>query len=539
MNTFNGDMSVKKITFIFSLLLFSFISSTLLAANNEQFQTNTAEKITEQGIYFPQNKYIETTLPTYQKNKDKLPTPIFDRRPDYIKFYYKAWQIGFDHFKKPMKNSPLIANFIDEAFNENIFLWDMSFSTMWGNYAHHIFPSINGLNNFYHSQLVDGEIVREIGEQDGKLGVKGWSEPGTAGNLNHPMLAWAELESYYITADKQRLQSVYLPLKKYRESFKKIYIPEEGLYLTDHGAMDDSPRNTQLLAGIDVAAEMVLFDRWLAEIATELSINSEAQLYENRAKKYSDFINAKLWDDKTGFYYDWGKNNQRMKMRTIAAFWTMIAKIPNKNQLTALIKQLNDPKAFNTKHRVPTHPANEIGFTGDYWAGAVWAPTNTMVIQGLEANNYYKLAHEIAINHLDNTTKVFNETGTAWENYTPLTQKKGRKAKSDFVGWSGLAPINYLIKHAIGIRLNAPNNTITWRITELGRHGIKNLRFNGNSDATMNKITLIAQPRKTITDPLNFSVKCLKPFNLITISNGITKHYSIDCKQINFNQSVG
>ncbi|MCO4822416.1 MAG: hypothetical protein KC469_10130 [Flavobacteriaceae bacterium] len=480
------------------------------------------------GMFFDKKSYSGQSIPSFEKTKHLLPVPIFDNKPEYIDFYYKAWEIGFDHFKAPQKSSPLVSNYIDEAFNENIFLWDMSFSTMWGNYAHHIFPSIEGLDNFYRNQLPDGEIVREIGEKDGHLGVIGWSEPGTEGNLNHPILPWAELESFKTTANKNRLERVYLPLKKYRESFKKIYHKQSGLYLTDKAAMDDSPRNDQLLAGIDVAAEMVIFDYWLAEIATILNKPTEATFYNNRASEYSRFINNKLWDEKTGFYYDWGKDNKRMTMRTIAAFWTLLGKIPNEQQKLRLIEHLNNPNSFNTKHRVPTHPADEVGFNGDYWAGAVWVPTNTMIIQGLEINDEFTLAREIAMNHLNATTQVFLETGTAWENYHPLAWKKGQKAKPDFIGWSGLAPINYLIKHAIGIRINAPKNEIIWRINETSRHGINGLRFN-TYDNKMNSISLVAAKRESLTEDIIIASDCEKPFTLKVHIGEITKSFDIAC----------
>lgn len=512
--------------------IMAFAITTLLTAT-----TATAE----QGAFYPKKHYSGGPIPVFAQNKDKLPKPIFDDKPQYIDFYYKAWEIGFDHFKKPQATSPFVSNFIDEAFNENIFLWDMSFSTMWGNYAHHIFPGIEGLDNFYRTQKSDGEIVREVGEKDGHLGVIGWSEPGTAGNLNHPILPWAELESYKITGNKQRLANVYLPLVKYRESFKKIYHPASGLYLTDKAAMDDSPRNEQMLAGIDVASEMVIFDRWLAEIATKLEKHDEAKKYIARANEYTTFINQKLWDEQTGFYYDWGQNNKRMTMRTIAAFWTMLGKIPDKKQLARLIEHLNDPKSFNTRHRVPTHPADEVGFNGDYWAGAVWVPTNTMVIQGLEVNGKFELAREIAMNHLNSTTEVFLQTGTAWENYYPLEIKKGRKAKPDFIGWSGLAPINYLIKHAIGIRINAPENEITWRINETGRHGIEQLHFgsknnnssgnkNGNKNAALNVVSLVAAKRSSLNDPIKITAQCLLPFTLKVIANNASYVYPITCE---------
>ena len=133
------------------------------------------------------------------------------------------------------------------------------------------------------------------------------------------------------------------------------------------------------------------------------------------------------------------------------------------------------------------------------------------------------------MNHLDNTTQVFLDTNTAWENYTPLEIKQGRKAKPDFIGWSGLAPINYLIKHAIGLRINAPKNEITWRINEIGRHGIAGLRFNGQGEA-MNSVDLIAQKRTSLTDDIHINVQCSKDFTLNIISHNTFKSYQINCQ---------
>jgi len=480
------------------------------------------------GSFYPKREYKQTSIPKFEDTKHLLPRPIFDDNPTYIDFYYKAWEIGFSRFMAPEPTSPFVSNFIDEAFNENIFLWDMSFSTMWGNYAHHIFPSIEGLDNFYRMQLPDGEIVRELGEKDGKLGVEGWSLPGTPGNLNHPILPWAELEAYKFTADIERLRAVYLPLKKYRESYKKIYHEASGLYLTDHGAMDDSPRNDLMLAGIDVASEMVIFDRWLAEIAEIIGDDEGSKYYLARARDYAKHINATLWDEKTGFYYDWGKDGKRMSMRTIAAFWTLLGMIPSEQQLERLLAHLNDPKSFNTKHRVPTHPVDEQGFNGDYWAGAVWVPTNTMVIEGLEKNNRFALAREIALNHLDAATQVFKDTGTAWENYYPLEWEKGRKAKPDFVGWSGLAPINYLIKHKIGIRVDAPSNSITWHLSELSRHGVEGLRYK-TADGQWNTVSVVAGERKHLDDKLSIVVTCDVPFTLNVNQKQRARSLNIDC----------
>ena len=152
-NILNNSLKKSCRVFISITLCIAWLFSTVIFA--------------EQGGFYTKKNYSGQPIPSFSQNKNRLPKPIFDDKPEYIDFYYRAWQIGFEHFKKPQATSPFVSNFIDEAFNDNIFLWGMGFSTMWGNYAHHIFPSIEGLDNFYRTQKSDGEIVREVGENNG------------------------------------------------------------------------------------------------------------------------------------------------------------------------------------------------------------------------------------------------------------------------------------------------------------------------------------------------------------------------------------
>lgn len=88
---------------------------------------------------------------------------------------------------------------------------------------------------------VDGEIVRSVSLVDGSP--HRCSQAGTPSSLNHPLLAWAELESFAITADIERLKRVYEPLQRYYESFATILDPQTGLYRADWTSIDNSPRN--------------------------------------------------------------------------------------------------------------------------------------------------------------------------------------------------------------------------------------------------------------------------------------------------------
>ena len=105
--------------------------------------------------------------------------------------------------------------------------------------------------------------------------------------------------------------------------------------------------------------------------------------------------------------------------------------------------------------------------------GGVWASTNYMVIRGLQQYGYYDLANEIARCAVENVVKVFEKTGTLWENYAPETAAQGKPAKDKFVGWSGLFPITMLFEGIFGIEADALHDRVVWRITCKEKHGVK------------------------------------------------------------------
>ncbi len=100
------------------------------------------------------------------------------------------------------------------------------------------------------------------------------------------------------------------------------------------------------------------------------------------------------------------------------------------------------------------HPEYDPG--GGYWLGGVWPPTNYMVLRGLDRAGYNDLAHEISREDLDNVVRVYKDTGTLWENYAPERAAQGNRAKDDFVGWSGLAPIAGLFEYVFGLARRRP-----------------------------------------------------------------------------------
>jgi len=478
---------------------------------------STTVKAQEQGKYFGKKHYTKTALPVFSEVKKQLPNPIFDQDSNFINGYWKAWELAFRNFYEPTPENGFVSQYIDAAFNANTFLWDGCFMTMFCNYAYPLVPGISTLDNFYAKQHETGEICREIVRSNGKdyapwvnienkplfsrFGNEYGGKPGsilytgreipkpnpvlTLDALNHPILAWAELESYKVTGNKKRLNLVYDPLVYYYRALKKYLLQGNGLYMTDWAGMDNSPRNSFIEGGgtaVDISAEMVLFARNLSEIASILKKKKETKFYQKEATELSVIINQKMWNPQESFYDDLTLTGKFVPVKTIGSFWILLGQVATKQQAGMLVKELNNPSTFNRKHRVPTLAADQEKFDpmGGYWRGSIWAPTNTMVIRGLEKYGYDSLAYVIAMNHLENVTGIFVQTGTIWENYAADSLVQGNQAKNDFVGWSGIAPIMYFIEYAIGLKPDAGNNTLVWNIHSTQRCGMENFRFNSH-----------------------------------------------------------
>ena len=106
-------------------------------------------------------------LPDFEKEKGKLPEPVWAGHDDEIAAYYRAWEIAFRNLGKPTKESGFVSPYIDAAFNGHIFMWDSCFMLMFGKYGDSVHCFQKTLDNFYCKQHKDGFICREINELDG------------------------------------------------------------------------------------------------------------------------------------------------------------------------------------------------------------------------------------------------------------------------------------------------------------------------------------------------------------------------------------
>lgn len=228
-------------------------------------------------------------------------------------------------------------------------------------------------------------------------------------------------------------------------------------------------------------------------------------------------VNDKLWDENTHYYYDMWRGGKLSGVKTIGAYWALLAGVVPKERADAFVAHLENPDEFNRHHRPPTLSADhpEYVATGGYWRGSIWAPTTYMVLRGLEKYGYHKLSYDIACSNIENVVGVFNETGTLWENYAPETTHQGAPAKPDFVGWSGLFPITILFEFVFGIKANVGERKITWHVNRTERHGIERYPFGVDG-----VLDLMCEARGSTAEKPQISVKSNVPVSLEIIWDG-------------------
>lgn len=456
----------------------------------------------ETGIHFSKKAYLPEPLPAFEAVRPELPEPVISSRPDWRDMYWKCWQLAFSHLRQPPPGSPLVSNWLDEAFSPNIFQWDTCFMMMFARYGHHQFPAIRSLDNFYRLQRPSGFICREYREADGKAvhfdfdgGL--FSPSGWKNAVNPPVFSWAECETFKVTGDKSRFEMVLPVLEKYVEWLNRDGDPAavdwesngrrsgnspHGLYWnTSLGSgMDNTPKPTDPGCGwVDMSCQMVMQYRDLALIYQELGRPEKAKSALAEAQSISDRINRWCWDETDGFYYDVRGDGTKFRKKTSCGFWPLVAGVASKQQAARLVAHLRNPGEFWRPFVFPTLAADEEEYKADggYWLGGVWAPTNYAIIKGLERAGHEDFAAEASERYLDGMAAVFKQTGTVWENYAPESMAPGKPAKGDFVGWTGCGPIALLIENVLGFGPDGARNALRWHLRLREAHGIRRLRF--------------------------------------------------------------
>jgi hypothetical protein len=454
----------------------------------------------------------DAPLPTFEEARDLLPNPFWDDHDSAIACYWRVWDLAFRNLKRPAPGSGFVANFIDTAFNDCLFMWDSALILLFARYGARAFDFGRTLDNLYARQHDDGFICREIGVEDGRDRFERFDPAGTGPNV----MPWTEWEHYKTTDDRERLARVFPVLTAYHRWLKRYRTWPDGTYWTTGlgSGMDNQPRFLEReierekgwperilhhghLVWIDACLQQALSADLLVKMSDVLGREGEVQDLRDERETLARAVNDRLWNEASAFYHDLRPDGTLSDLKTVGAYWALLAGVVPQDRVGRFVSHLEDAAEFDRPHRVPSIPADhpEYRADGGYWLGGVWPPTTYMILRGLDRMGRQDLAHAIARNHLQNIVTVFKETGTVWENYAPEKAAPGEPARPDFVGWGGLGPVAGLFEYVFGIRADVPDSRLVWDVRLLEGHGVRRYPFGAGG-----VIDLACAPRASATE---------------------------------------
>lgn len=411
---------------------------------------------------------------------------------DFVDVYNKSWALLASCTIKGPDGKAYFATQSQDALLIDQF--ESTLSSFFLVYSNHNFAASNNIDYFYSKQEDNGAIRARYNLSSGEV----VPIPENPDGLALPLFPWAEFNLYHRSGNKKRVRDVLPLLCRYMD-WLDTFRDNCGLYRAPHTAspMFNSPREGTVYP-VDFNGAMALSASYMSTLGDILNDKDVSFKYRRLYFSIKTRITANMWDEDTSFYYDLDAQMQKIKRRTLAGFFPLLAEIPNADKAELLVAHLKDEKEFGTEHPFPTLSASDASFdpNGNGYCGGVFPAMNFIVIKGLEKYQFFELARETAIRHLyfvlDNFIPPDSKTkGDIYEAYKPLgdgpaelldASKRGGvefPQKSYLVG-VGLSTIALMIENVVGLTISLPRKTVDWVIPNLEVMGIENLSLKRN-----------------------------------------------------------
>lgn len=463
--------------------------------------------------------------------KSEVPLAV---HPDtgLVSLYYKTWELAAGRVRRGPEGLPASPYLDENCYDDQIWIWDTCFMTLFSKYAPKAYPGKETLLNCYvpiHDHVRTPLLIHL--------------------RDNPPLFAWAELENYQFLGDTAQTTLV-LERKRYLQrhfdyfnsvpkgdvdtTVSPAYNPihrdvvrgPEGQIIgytwTGNGSgMDNTVRGRgaggwDSILWVDAISQQALSALSIARLLRLTGRSGEAELWQARYDTLRATINRFYWDEEAGCYFDISRRTLKpCRVLSVASFWPLLAEVASPAQAERMLRWVRNGKWLGG-----TRPWNSLsrsdpdfnGLTGDYWRGSVWLPTAYMGTKALEKYGYYALADTLAERVVRHQLRTYEQYAphTIWECYNPSADEPstewGHRVRPDFCGWSALGPISLFIENIMGFRhADAPQRTLTWTVKRSnGTHGLRRLRW-GDVEADI----LYQAPAQRI------EVKANRPFTLI------------------------
>jgi len=204
-----------------------------------------------------------------------------------------------------------------------------------------------------------------------------------------PIFAWAAWRVYEQSHDLGFLQAIYPALQRNYDYWWSHNMVGDSLFTGGSLGMDNLPRGGVGAAQADASAWMAFFARDMARIASELRDPAGSERYWVDRGTIQEAINAHLWDEPTGFYYDLNTDGSFVAQKSYSGLVPLIAGVVPPQRVPRILTALHDPNEFLSSAGIrslsadsPLYVAGTAGHgVNSNWRGPVWVPMNYLLIQ--------------------------------------------------------------------------------------------------------------------------------------------------------------
>lgn len=276
-----------------------------------------------------------------------------------------------------------------------------------------------------------------------------------------PILGLAAWQVYLTTGDRDFLADMYDRLSLYDDWLWRRRNTGDGLlvyYNPEESGWDNAARLLPLpVKSVDGSAIAFLLHTMLANSARELGRETDAARYTERAELTARSINEKMWDERTGFYYDLSMDGTRRPEKSPAGFMPLIAGIVPAARAARLREHLRNAKEFASTAPVPTVSMDDHDFDPRTWGwnGPSWIPSNWLVMESFARAGMTEDSNRL-MQAMEEMMSKPNGWPGASEQYN---SKTGIPFGVPDYSWSG-AVDDYLTRWVAGVQPDAPHHKL-------------------------------------------------------------------------------
>ena len=267
-------------------------------------------------------------------------------------------------------------------------------------------------------------------------------------NSKPPLAAWAVWKIFEETDDEKFIREMFPKLLKYHQWWYK-YRDHDKDKLCEYGStdgtliaakwesgMDNAVRfdNSKIInngnewsinqESVDLNSYLFAEKEFLTKMAKLLCKDDIAQELLKDSKILKKEIQNKMFNEKTGFFYDINIESEKLLDTKGPESWTpLLTGLATKEQANMVVKSVCDTSKFATYYPFPTVSKKSSAFSKGYWRGTVWLDQACFGVMALRQYGYNKEADNFTKHLFDRAEGLVNNSMPIRENYWSLDGK--------------------------------------------------------------------------------------------------------------------